>query len=97
MNDKVILFYISYYIDDPKTWLNFMLTCKNAKIVCDYRKEQKQYQFEKVIISGNDDSEVLLIRRPYTEWTINNNVGFQSCNFSMTRLELLRILGESKI
>ena len=27
-----------------------MLTCKNAKAACDYRKEQKQWQFKKVII-----------------------------------------------
>ena len=47
---KEVALHISYFIDDPETWLSFMLTCKNAKAACDYRKEQKQWQFKKVII-----------------------------------------------
>lgn len=43
---KEVCLYISYYIDDPKTWHAFMRVCKNAKTVCDYRKEQKQWQFQ---------------------------------------------------
>lgn len=49
---KEILFHVSYFVDDPKTWLSLMLTCKNAKKVCEYRKEQKQWQFQPVYISG---------------------------------------------
>ena len=47
---KEICLYITHYIDDPSTWSSFMRVCKNAKAICDYRKEQKQYQFKPLTI-----------------------------------------------
>lgn len=47
---KEACLYITYYIDDAKTWFAFMRICKNAKAICDYRKEQKQWQFQPITL-----------------------------------------------
>lgn len=47
---KEVWLYISYYIDDAKTWVSLVQTCKNVKAICDYRKEQKQWQFKPITL-----------------------------------------------
>lgn len=96
MNDKVVLFHISYYIDNPKTWLSFMLVSKNAKIVCDYRKKQKQWQFQRISIHACERNELFMMGSGIDGWSINNNF-WPDLTFEMTRLEFYRIIGKSPI
>ena len=41
---KEVYFHLSYFIDDAKTFLALMLTCKRAHEACKARVEQKKWQ-----------------------------------------------------
>lgn len=49
---KDLFFHLSYFVDNAKTWSELMLVCKSAYSACDHRKEQKQWQFQPLYVSG---------------------------------------------
>ena len=49
---KDLFVHLTYFIDDLKTWSELMLVSKAASEACEYRKEQKQWQFQELYVSG---------------------------------------------